>query len=84
MATAFGWTWEYIDECVTVPRLLEIGEYWTVTPPLAEAFAAFVGAMGGPSSTSPAIAEPSADNNPGLLGELAGFGITIPRELLTP
>ena len=24
MATCFGWTWEYIDEFVTVPRLTEI------------------------------------------------------------
>lgn len=38
-----GWTWEYIDEFVTIPRLLEMSAYWRKSPPLHELVAAFVG-----------------------------------------
>ena len=29
-----GWTWEYIDQNMTIPRLLEITEYHKVQPPI--------------------------------------------------
>lgn len=30
----FGWSWEYIDDFMTIPRLLEMTEYWEKYPPL--------------------------------------------------
>lgn len=31
---ATGWTWEYIDEFLTLPRLAAMNRYWAVNPPL--------------------------------------------------
>ncbi len=28
-----GWTWEYIDEFMTLPRLHDISDYWQHSPP---------------------------------------------------
>jgi hypothetical protein len=30
----FGWTFEHIDEFVTLPQLKEMSEYWAKNPPL--------------------------------------------------
>jgi len=30
-----GWTWEYIDETMTLPRFYSLLDFWEVTPPLA-------------------------------------------------
>jgi hypothetical protein len=30
----FGWTFEHIDEFVTLPQLKEMSEYWKTNPPL--------------------------------------------------
>lgn len=45
-----GWTWEYIGQCLTLPRLYAMLDYWKQFPPLREAVAAFVGV---PQSRSP-------------------------------
>jgi len=39
----FGWTWEYIDDCLTLPRLYAINESWASCPPLHRMIAAFLG-----------------------------------------
>ena len=39
-----GWTWEYIDEFVTLPRLDALRKYWEKTPPAHVSVAAFFGA----------------------------------------
>lgn len=28
-----GWTWEYIDDFMTLPRLWELESYWKTAPP---------------------------------------------------
>lgn len=38
-----GWTWEYVDEQLTLPRVLALTGYWRRVPPLAEMFAGFAG-----------------------------------------
>lgn len=83
LASAFGWTWEYIDEYVTVPRLIEITEYWKQVPPLHEAFAGFFGigrSSGG--SVRPTGGVPAADENSALLQELFGAGFTLPADVI--
>lgn len=39
-----GWTWEYVEDHITVPRLNKIIEYWTTKQPsLAASMAAMIG-----------------------------------------
>ena len=42
MATEFGWTWEYIDEYMTWPRMIELDGYWKIFPPIGAVLASFV------------------------------------------
>jgi hypothetical protein len=86
LATAFGWTWEYIDECVTLPMLLEITEYWAVVPPIAESITDIRRALGwtppipkgAGGGTGPAAA---LDEQGALIGELLASGIALPPGL---
>lgn len=41
--TALGWTWEYIDDCLTLPRLSALERHWRTAPPVHESVAAFLG-----------------------------------------
>jgi len=34
LCMGFGWTWEYVDEFMTLPRLRGILHYWAKQPPL--------------------------------------------------
>ena len=52
LVATLGWTWEYIDTCMTVPRLLALTEHWQESPPLHEAFAAFMDAFSGTERTT--------------------------------
>lgn len=38
-----GWTWEYIDENMTIPRWNAIASYWRRHPPVHELVAGFTG-----------------------------------------
>lgn len=38
-----GWTWEYIDEFMTLPRLGRMNDYWTRIPPLHILVASYFG-----------------------------------------
>ena len=44
--SAFGWTWEYIDDHMTLPRYYEISEQWAAWPPLHLAVLAYMGYEG--------------------------------------
>lgn len=41
--SAFGWTWEYIDDNMTLPRFYEISEQWEKWPPVHLAVLAYMG-----------------------------------------
>lgn len=41
--TATGWTWEYLDEFVTLPRLNAITRHWLKFPPVHITAALFAG-----------------------------------------
>lgn len=43
---AFGWSWEYIDEEMTLPRMDAIVKHWEVIPPLAVSVASIASALG--------------------------------------
>lgn len=38
-----GWTWEYIDESMDIPRLTALNRYWESSPPIHTMLAAFFG-----------------------------------------
>ncbi len=62
VAIATGWTWEYIGQCLTLPRLNAMYEYWKMFPPLHESVAGALGIR--PDSTVLASEDvaPSLDN----------------------
>ncbi len=43
MASFPGWTWEYIDEFVTLPRLAAINAYHALNPPVHLMIARYLG-----------------------------------------
>ncbi len=43
LITITGWTWEYIDEQMTLPRLYGLSDYWRDHPPLHILIGAFLG-----------------------------------------
>lgn len=40
---AFGWTWEYIDQNMTLPRLQSMNRYWKKFPPMHVLVAGYLG-----------------------------------------
>lgn len=58
-----GWTWEYIDENMTLPRLCELSAYWGKNPPTHIIAAAYVGY------------KPQATGGEGDAGELPEFAL---------
>lgn len=46
MACFPGWTWEYIDDLMTIPRYLAIQKYQKNNPPLHIMVAAYLGVGG--------------------------------------
>ena len=43
---AFGWSWEYIDEEMTLPRMGAIAKRWEIVPPLSVSVAGIAMALG--------------------------------------
>lgn len=41
--TTFGWSWEYVDEEMTLPRLYAIWKQWKRSPPMHVMIAAYLG-----------------------------------------
>lgn len=46
VAAATGWTWEYIGQCLTLPRLFALNRVWKKYPPVAVTAALFAGIKG--------------------------------------
>ncbi len=38
-----GWSWEYIDDHMDIPRLLKMNKFWRENPPLREMVQAYLG-----------------------------------------
>jgi hypothetical protein len=51
--TTFGWSWEYVDEQMTLPRLHSVWKQWKRFPPIHKMVAVYLG-----------MAKPDADKPP--------------------
>ena len=38
-----GWTWEYVDRHMTLPRLMSLQNYWGEHPPIHRMVASYLG-----------------------------------------
>lgn len=54
--TATGWTWDYLDECLTLPRLNALLKHWQSSPPV-HITSALVAGIQPAMSTRPKIKE---------------------------
>ena len=50
---ATGWTWDYVGEYLTLPRLLALCERWKMVPPVDESVAIYLGIK--PAGVSDAV-----------------------------
>lgn len=71
-----GWTWEYVDEEMTLPRCDGFVEMWKHNLPVRTTLSIIAQCLG---MKAPATAAPAAQkgNIGDLLGDLAGAGIHI-------
>jgi hypothetical protein len=73
LMTITGWSWEYIDDYMTLPRLFEMMDYWAEHPPLHIVLAAFAGIK--PSKKKQA---PVSNQDPDMIiGDFAGAGFSV-------
>jgi hypothetical protein len=49
-----GWTWDYVEETVTVERMMAMYDEWRINPPLTLMVKAYLGIKG----ESPAAEQP--------------------------
>ncbi len=54
LITATGWTWEYIDQRMTMPRYFKLMGYWMNHPPAHLTLRAIIHAFGGEKESTPA------------------------------
>ncbi len=52
MISLTGWTWEYLGQHLTLPRLYEMQRYWEQHPPVGDLVAAYLGYEGKATGTS--------------------------------
>ena len=53
-----GWTWEYVGQHLTLPRLYEMQRYWEQHPPVGDLVAAYLGYQ------APKHPKPQTENRP--------------------
>lgn len=71
LITVTGWTWEYIDMNMTLPRLYSLTQYWRDNPPLHILIGAFLGVK--PSGKS------LKNKEPDLAELIAELGMSNPK-----
>lgn len=64
-----GWSWEYIDDYMTIPRFIEMTAYWKSWPPTHQLVASFVGYKDGGGSSSKSSGGSSSKSSDGDLDE---------------
>jgi hypothetical protein len=71
-----GWTWEYVDEEMTLPRADEFVKLWKITPPLRLVLASIAVALGMPAPDAKPKLKPGDPRPPGkdLGSYLEAFG----------
>lgn len=70
LAASFGWTWDYIDKEMTLPRLYEINRYFENHPPVHILLAAFMGVKQKPTMKK----EEDLD---AMIAELSQAGLSV-------
>jgi len=68
VCAATGWTWEYVGECLTLPRLYALQDHWDRYPPVHIS----VALLAGIKPSTPAKAAKAAND------ELATYICTMP------
>jgi len=61
VAAATGWTWEYIGQCLTLPRLFAMHAIWRKFPPMIVSGAAMLGVKHEPEPELPKTREEIAE-----------------------
>jgi hypothetical protein len=74
LITITGWTWEYIDEFMTLPRLYDLSRYWRDYPPIHALIGAFLGVK--PSVKSEQKEKESIDQ---IIADFSAAGISLGR-----
>lgn len=67
---ATGWTWEYIDENMTLPRLAVMNKHWNVAPPVHISLARLNGAL---LEKAPEAEKADGGDNKGLQDFIGDF-----------
>jgi hypothetical protein len=71
--TITGWSWEYIDEYMTLPRLYGMLDYWGDHPPVHILLAAFMGVK----SSKKGLAAKSSHDLEDIIGDFAAAGFAV-------
>ena len=79
VAVATGWTWEYIGQCLTLPRLFAMHSIWRRYPPLIVAAASLLGVK--PEAAVPQTREDVAKAMADAAVQLARATTADPRKL---
>ena len=73
-----GWTWEYVDERMTLPRLRDFIDHWKTAPPLRISVGALIGAGKKEKIVQKeSLPNSSASDMAAMVEELAGIGIPL-------
>jgi hypothetical protein len=67
-----GWTWEYIDNHMTIPRLSTMTRYWSQNPPVHVLVAEYMG-YEAPAVTPAGNATPPAPSQEAIETLMANF-----------
>ena len=76
----FGWTFEHIDEFVTLPQLKEMSEFWKRNPPVHRMVATYLGI--GKARPSDNESVPVEEGMPAFLRDWISAGGQVPSDLL--
>ena len=79
-----GWTWEYVDEEMTLSRADEFVKLWKITPPLRRVLTSIAVALGMSAPTTKSTLKDGDPRPPGkdlgsYLEGLASAGIQVER-----
>jgi len=74
LCMGMGWTWDYVDQHMTLPRLYEILAYWKRQPPLFLMVGWYLGIGSGANGGVRKFEDLSESEKADFLGRLAAIG----------
>jgi hypothetical protein len=75
----FGWTFEYIDEFVTLPQLKEMSHFWEKNPPIHRMVATYLGYGKNKAIANDTVA--AEVSVPDFFRDFVAAGGTLPADL---